>query len=228
MEVALAETPAPVQAAIQKQLSGGALKSIEENFDPAGNSFDVVDIGKDGVKGAFSIGADGGLLSLQVTLDQVIPIARDTIQKTVGDGTIKSIDESFDPPVNTYDVVAVMKRRHHENPSPWARGATHPQRGGHHRPDHRSRAGDHLASQIGDGKIIRIDKAYAEKKEDGVVPFEVQGRKDGVPFNFSVGPKGKFLGDHDESGQQKIFPALRKIARAHFESHPSIVKNSDP
>jgi hypothetical protein len=31
----------------------------------------------------------------------------------------------------------------------------------------------------------------------GVFPFEVEGRKDGKPFDFSVGPKGRFLGMDD-------------------------------
>jgi hypothetical protein len=195
MEVALTDTPVPVQTAIQKQLAGGTVKSIEENFEPAGNSYDVVNVGKDGQRGSFSVGADGGLLSLEITLDQVVPVAKATIQKQIGDGTLKSIDESFDPPVNTYDVVAVMKDGSVKS---FTVGE-----GGHVRSEEvtidqaPAPAQKTIREQIGDGKIIRIDKAYAEKKEDGVVPFEVQSRKDGKPYNFSVGPKGKFLGADD-------------------------------
>jgi hypothetical protein len=195
VEVAFNATPAPVQAAIQKQVPGGVLKSIDENLDPAGNSFDVVAVAKDGGRQAFSVGADGTLLTQEVTLDQTTPAAHATIVKQLGDGTLKSIDESFDPPVNTFDVVAVMKDGSTKSftigAGGWMRSeevtldqTTPPAR-------------NTIQARIGDGKIVRIDKAWAEKKEDGVVPSEVQGRKDGQPFNFSVGPKGKFLGMDD-------------------------------
>jgi len=52
-----------------------------------------------------------------------------------------------------------------------------------------------IKNQIGDGKILRIDKSFV--KEKGVLPYEVQGRKDGKPFDFSVGPRGRFLGMND-------------------------------
>ncbi len=35
------------------------------------------------------------------------------------------------------------------------------------------------------------------KSRKEVLPYEVQGRKDGKPFDFSVGPGGKFLGRDD-------------------------------
>jgi hypothetical protein len=35
------------------------------------------------------------------------------------------------------------------------------------------------------------------EKKAGVLPYEVTGRKDGKPFNFSVGPRGRFLGMDD-------------------------------
>jgi hypothetical protein len=49
-----------------------------------------------------------------------------------------------------------------------------------------------IRQKMGDGKILRIDKSLVEKRM-GVLAFEVQGRKDGKPFNFSVGPQGRFL-----------------------------------
>jgi hypothetical protein len=129
-EVALAETPPAVQAAIAQQIRRGAVESIDENFDPDGNSFDVVAASR-GLKTSFTVGLDGTLASVEVTLDQTPPGARATIE-----------------------------------------------------------------NQIAGGKIIRIDKSIVDK-QGRVLPYEVQGRKAGKPFDFSVGPKGRFLGMDD-------------------------------
>jgi hypothetical protein len=52
-----------------------------------------------------------------------------------------------------------------------------------------------IKNQIGDGKILEIDRSFVQER--GVLPFKVQGRKDGKPFDFSVGPRGRFLGMDD-------------------------------
>jgi len=49
-----------------------------------------------------------------------------------------------------------------------------------------------IQNKIGDGKILEIDRSFVKK--EGVFPYEVQGVKDGKSFDFSVGPRGKFLG----------------------------------
>jgi uncharacterized membrane protein YkoI len=128
VEVDLAETPAAVQTAIKTRVGDGTLKSIDENLDLDGNSFDVEAIARDGSRKAFTIAPDGRLLSEGVTLDQVPPAARQTIME-----------------------------------------------------------------KIGNGKILEVDKSLFEKRGN-VLPYEVQGRKDGKEFNFSVGPRGRFLG----------------------------------
>ena len=189
-EVALAEAPAAVQKAIGTQAPGWEVESIDENLDEATPTFEV-DVIKDGKEKDFTFASDGALLSMEVTLDDAPAPAQATIKKQLADGTIKSIDENFDPAGNTFDVEAVAK-----DGSPncftvgaggWLRSVevtldqVHPA------------ARDTIKNQIGDGTILRIDKSLVEKK-DKVLPYRVEGRKDGKPFNFSVGPKGKFLG----------------------------------
>src|SRR5439155_813705 len=49
-----------------------------------------------------------------------------------------------------------------------------------------------IREKIGNGRIVRIDRNSTPRQ--GVQPFEVEGRKDSKPFNFSVGPRGRFLG----------------------------------
>ena len=128
MEKTLSETPAAVQTTIKAEAGAGKIQSISQNYDPAGNSFDVELTTATGGRKAFSVGPDGQMLSVEMTLEQVPPAVRQTISE-----------------------------------------------------------------QIGDGKILSIDRSLLEKKKK-VLPYEVEGRKDGRPFNFSVGPRGQFLG----------------------------------
>ena len=52
-----------------------------------------------------------------------------------------------------------------------------------------------IRNRIGDGTILRVDKSLL--REHNTYPFEVKGRKNGKPFDFSVGPRGGFLGMAD-------------------------------
>ena len=128
VDMTLDETPAAVQATIKAQIADGSVQSIDENFDPDGNSFDVEALTAAGARKTFSVAPDGRMLSAGVALEQVPPPVRQTIME-----------------------------------------------------------------KIGDGKVLEIDKSLLEKK-NGVLPYEVQGRKAGREFDFSVGPRGKFLG----------------------------------
>jgi len=79
-EVSLAEAPAAVRNAITAQVADGSVKSIDENFDPDGNSFDVEAVTADGHQNSFSVGTDGALLSREVSLGKVPPAARRIIR----------------------------------------------------------------------------------------------------------------------------------------------------
>ncbi len=128
LTLALTNTPAAVQTAIQSQAGGGAVESVEKTFDPDGNQFEVEVVNGDGTKKSFTLTEDGRLYSEEVPLEKVPPGARRTITE-----------------------------------------------------------------RVGDGKVLRVEKALLEKK-DGVLPYHVESRKDGKEFDFSVGPKGRFLG----------------------------------
>jgi hypothetical protein len=191
--VALAETPAAVQKTIQSQAIGWKLEAIEKNVADAEISFDV-EVSKVGRVKRFTVADDGNLLGAEVALAETPVAVQAAIKIQVADGSLKSIDESFDPDGNSFDVMAAAKdggRKSFsvamdggllseevtlENATPAARKT--------------------IKEKIGDGKILRIDKSLLEKK-GGVLPYEVQGRRDGRPFNFSVGPKGRFLGMDD-------------------------------
>jgi uncharacterized membrane protein YkoI len=193
VEVELAETPVAVQKTIRAQALGWELDGIDKNLDDTAISYDV-EVTKDGEEKDFTVGDDGTLLSVEVALSNSPAMVHKTIQAQVGGGKLTEIDEMFDDDGIAYDVdmtaidgqeksftvatngVMVSEQVALEKIIPAARKA--------------------IKEKIGDGKILRIDKSLLEKK-DGVLPYEVQGRKDGKSFDFNVGPHGKFLGMDD-------------------------------
>jgi hypothetical protein len=52
-----------------------------------------------------------------------------------------------------------------------------------------------IREYIGAAKILRVVKSFEFKKK--VLPYEVEAMKDGKPYDFSVGPHGRFLGMDD-------------------------------
>ena len=193
VEVVLEDTPAAVQKTIQAQASGWKLEGIDKNLDEAEISFDV-EVSKDGREKSFTVADDGTLLNMEVALEETPQAVQATIKKLVADGSVKSIDENMDPTGNTFDVEAVAKdgasKSFTVGAGGWELSEEMPLE------QIPAAARETIKQQIGDGTILRIDKSLVEKKEK-VLPYEVEGRKDGKPFNFSVGPKGRFLGMDD-------------------------------
>jgi len=52
-----------------------------------------------------------------------------------------------------------------------------------------------IEEKVGNGKILRIEKTTEQRQ--GVMPYEIEARKDGKIIRFSVGPRGRFLGMED-------------------------------
>jgi hypothetical protein len=147
--------------------------------------------GKGGSK-TFTIADDGTLVSTEVSLDETPPAVHAEILKHAAGSTVKSINDDFDPENgDTYDVTAIGANGAASGFTVGAAGqllsvevtldqVPNPVR-------------KTIENQIGNGKILGIDKSLVEKKL-GVLPYDVEARKDGKPFDFSVGPKGRFLG----------------------------------
>jgi uncharacterized membrane protein YkoI len=108
MEVALAETPAGVQKTVIAQVGAGKLGSITRISDE-GITYDVDMTAANGNAREFSVGADGRLLSIRVTLADTGPEVQKTIRQFVGAGKIVRIDKSFEMrnKVQPYEVEAI-------------------------------------------------------------------------------------------------------------------------
>jgi len=189
--VPLVATPAPVQKAIQAEAAGAQIDSIDEIMDDTQITYDVQAV-KAGAPDNFTTGTDGTLLSAEVTLAETPPVVHATIATAATGGTVKSIDRNYDPAAgDTFDVEAAMPDGSTNSFTVGLDGTLLSREVALDAVPPPARAT--IQAQIGAGKIIRIDQSLGERRKK-VLPYDVQGRKAGKQFNFSVGPKGRFLG----------------------------------
>jgi hypothetical protein len=190
VEVALDETPAAVQKTIRTQAAGWELESIDKNVADVETSFDV-DVSKEGHENNFTVADDGELVSMEVALAATPAVVQAAVKSQAADRSLKSIDESFDPDGNTFDVEMAAPDGGLKSFTLGTDGRMLTEAVSLKQIPPPARKT--IKEKIGDGRILRIDRSLVEKK-DGVLPYNVQGRKDGRPFDFSVGPHGRFLG----------------------------------
>jgi uncharacterized membrane protein YkoI len=192
-EVTLAETPAIVRQTIQSELNGSGPDSIDKNLDDTDISYDVEGPGADGKEIDFTVDEDGTLSSREVTLAQSPDAVQKTIASELNGGKVETIDENFDDDGTNFDVTVTTTEGPETSFNVDADGTMTSKEVGLDEVPARARAT--IRNRIGDGTILRVDKSFARR--DNVLPFEVEGRRDGKPFDFSVGPRGRFLGMDD-------------------------------
>jgi hypothetical protein len=190
VEVQLADAPPAVQKTISAEASGWLLEGIDQNMDDTEASMDI-EVSKDGRDKYFTVAGDGDVLSAQVTLDETPPPVQAAIRAQLPGGTLRSIDENFDPGGNTFDVVALTNAGARKSFTVAPNGSLLSQEVPLQ--DVPPGARQAIQTQIGNGRILRIDQSSTGKKQKGL-SYEVEARKDGKSFDFSVGPEGKFLG----------------------------------
>lgn len=190
VEIPLAEAPDAVKASIQAELSGGSLASIDKNLADSEITFDVEGTTKDGTNRDFTVGDDGALLSREVPLAQTPDAVQKTIAAQLNGGTVTDIDENFDDDSTNFDVTVASAAGASTSFSVAADGSlTAKQVPLAKVPPPVRRA---INEKLQYGTVLRVDKSYVKKM--GVEPFQVEGRLDGRPFDFDVGPRGRFLG----------------------------------
>lgn len=189
VEVALSETPEAVRKAIQTQVGAGTLDNIDKVFEDGKERYDIDFTTKDKTERNFVVSTNGKLEQLQVSLVEVPAAVRKTIEAHAGQSKLGDIFKILDADGIFYDVEMTQDGKNREfsvaddgkleSREVFLSELSAP-------------AAATVKEKIGDGKILRIDEVFT--KRGGVFPFEIEGRKDGKPFNFSVGPKGRFLG----------------------------------
>ncbi|HEX3624004.1 MAG TPA: hypothetical protein VH280_01115 [Verrucomicrobiae bacterium] len=193
VEVTLAEIPAEVRQTIKSELNGSGPDSIDKNVDDADVSYDVEGPGNDGKPIDFTVDEDGTLISRQVALTDTPQAAQKTIADQLGGGKISTIDENFDDDGTNFDVTVTESDGSESGFNVATDGTLVSKEVSLDEVPARARAT--VKNHIGDGTILRVDRSF--EKRDNALPFEVEGRKDGKPFDFSVAPRGRFLGMDD-------------------------------
>jgi len=189
VEVTLFETPPAVHKTIEAQIGQSAVESIDKTFEDGKVTYEVDWKSKDGAEHSFTVLEDGKLDSVQFILGETPPAIQAAITKEAAGAPVKEISKTFEDNVATYDVTvnrggADRDFRVAENGTLESRQVL--------LTEVPPAAQKTIQQTIGNGKIVQIDQSFEKKM--GVFPFEVEGVKDGKPFNFSVGPKGRFLG----------------------------------
>src|SRR6266446_4726515 len=101
--VAFAELPPAVQMMIQKVAGTGKAGAIERVEEDGEVSYEA-EITTDGRKRDITVGADGNLQHLEVTLEETPAAVQKTVSALVGAGRIVTIDKIIDDGEATYDV----------------------------------------------------------------------------------------------------------------------------
>lgn len=102
LRVDLGETPPAVRAAIVKEVAGDKLKEIAKSYDE-GVAYDVTVV-RAGRDRDFSIGENGQLLRLEMSLAEIPPVVQKGIQSLLGTGTIVSIDRTVEDDRTQYNI----------------------------------------------------------------------------------------------------------------------------
>jgi len=189
VEVDLEETPPEVQKTIKAQAGQGSIDDIEKTFEDNEISYEVEMTRKDGAERSFSVAPDGKLTSIQVSVEETPAVVRKTIEAHLGDGKLANIyrliegkEISYDAEVDhngkTRDIIVAPNGKIESLQVFLSEIPAEAQKT--------------IQEKVANGKLLRIDRAFELKH--GVQPYEVEARKEGKPFNFSVGPKGRFLG----------------------------------
>jgi len=192
VEIDVAEAPPVVRAAIQKQIGRGKIDNINKSFDDGEVSYEVDYTTLEGVERSFTLAADGKVERLQVFLPEIPVVVRKAIEQNAANATLGDIFRTFTDGEIAYDVDITRDGKDRDF-TVGADGKLESKE--MFLEELPAAARKTVTEKIGNGKILRIDEAF--EKRAGVFPFEVVGRKDGKPFNFSVGPKGRFLGMDD-------------------------------
>jgi len=187
----LAETPPAVQKSIRTQLGGDTLDTIEKMIGSDETTYVVNITTRDGRNHQFTIAEDGEILEEEIALSEAPAPVQRTVTAQMGSGILMTLTKTFGDKV-TYE--AEFTRDGKDGAvTVAANGAllsvkitlaetTGP-------------AQTTILEKVGNGRILSVWKSL--EKRENVFPFKVESMKDGKPFNFSVGPNGRFLGIDD-------------------------------
>jgi uncharacterized membrane protein YkoI len=190
LEMMFQETPPAVQHTILSQTGQGQIESIEKSIDGADISYEVEWKSKDGAEHSFSVLENGQIDAVYVSLDETPPAVKAIITREVGGAPVEEISRTIEDGGPEYTVTIKLNGVGRdfsvaENGKFLSREVFLSELPG---PVQQT-----IARVAANGKVLRIDHVF-EKRGKVLDPFDVEAIIGGKPVNFSVGPKGLFLG----------------------------------
>jgi uncharacterized membrane protein YkoI len=190
-EIDFAELPTAVQKAADAIRGQDTVKSVEKQIDDGDITYEI-QIVKDGKARGFDFRGDGLLSSTEVDLADTPKAVQAAIARRLDGGTVEKIDRIIERNSFSYQVEIGGERKGELllgedgtcRRERVALAQLNPQ------------AQRTIKERIGSGFIVRIDQTFAFSRR-GSLRYEVQGRRNGRDFDFSVGPNGRFLGMDD-------------------------------
>jgi len=178
-----------VQKAIQALVGQGTVESIDKTLDGSEVLYDVDWKTKEGATRSCSLLENGKLASVQVNPEETPPAVQAAIATEVGKGQLQEVFKSMEDNAIYYDVTVNRDGKDRE--------FTLTEAG---KLDSRQvflaelspAVQSSIQRIIGQGRLLRIDQVFEMKK--GGFPYEVESVVNGKPFDFTIGPKGAFLG----------------------------------
>jgi len=188
-EVDMGELPSLVQTAITHAVGPGKLEGIDQTFEDGETTY-TADITTNGQERDFVFNEDGTLSSQEIAMANLPAAILTAVKANLGNAKVEEIDETFDDEGTTYTVSATASG--HEQDFTLSDDGILLSRemmltetpGGVQKT---------IAQILGDGKVVRIDQWFDRAKHS----YDIEGQKDGKEFDFTVGPRGKFLGMDD-------------------------------
>jgi uncharacterized membrane protein YkoI len=194
VEISLDDTSEMVRGTIKRIVGGGKLETVARSFGDGKINYVVTMTNTNGAARTFTVEVNGKVSSLQVGLEETPAAVRATIEAQAAKlhATVDEIDRTSDEEGISYDVdvtaegkdrdFSVMENGRLESIEVFEADLPAPGR-------------RTLSERVGDGKLVRIDKEF---EDGGGIMFHVQSRKDGKPFNFLIGPGGRFRGMEED------------------------------
>jgi len=193
MEVSPEEVPAAVRTALKAQVGRGLVGGIDKTFDNGETSYVATIISQGGRPRDFTFNEDGTLSSMEVSPGELPDSVKAAIRAQVGRGRLAGVDKTFDDGEVTYEAstIGADGRRHSFSLSEEGKLLSR-EIAINETPDAVRQT---ISRILEKGKVIEINQTFDEP--NNIVPFEIEGWKDGKPFYFLVSPTGDFLGMED-------------------------------
>lgn len=191
VEIPLSEAPAEVQKTIKATVGKGKIDTVTKSIDDGEVTYDVDFTTAEGKDRFLSVDPDGTLNTLEIGFEDLAKPIQEKVKELAGKWQIDAVLKSFEEGKVYWDIQLSLDKQDRdfrladdgklETEQVFLDGLPAP-------------AKTTIQNRVSEGKLERVDKVYGKGEQ---FVYQIEAVKNGEPFFFSVGPKGKFLGRLD-------------------------------